>query len=210
MKDIKSFDASFFNISPAEAESMDPHQRQLLEVVYEALESGGFASDSIEGSNTGCFIGNFVRDYDELHSADKELATGHLTTGTGLSVLAARISHFFNIKGQSLTLDTACSSGMVALQLACQSLQSGESDMAIVAACNLMFSPDVMMTMSRSRFFSPASQSHAFDSRADGYARGEGTVALILKRQTNAERDADHIRAIVRDIGCNQDGRTPR
>jgi acyl transferase domain-containing protein len=207
-QNIKVFDNSFFGITPAEAAAMDPQQRLLLEVVYESLESAGIPRDSIAGSNTGVYVGSFTRDYHDITSADIEVAPKHAAIGTGLSMLSARISHVFDLKGTSLTLDTACSSSLVALHQAWQAIYSGSNDMAIVGAANLILNPDLSTTMSRMHFFSKDSRCFTFDQQANGYARGEGVAAIILKPLQRALRDNDSIRAIIRGVGSNQDGRT--
>lgn len=132
-------------------------------------------------------------------------------TGTGgaPSMLSNRLSWFFDLRGPSLTLDTACSSSMVALDLACQALQSGQSDMGLVGGCNLIYSVEMTMALSKLGFLSRNSRCYSFDHRANGYARGEGFGVLILKRVEDAIRDGDTIRAVIRSTGSNQDGHTP-
>ncbi|KAL2008035.1 hypothetical protein VTN00DRAFT_8017 [Thermoascus crustaceus] len=207
-EDIAAFDASFFSISPAEAKSMDPQQRILLESVYEALENAGIPIEQIAGTNTSCFVGCFSRDYYELLGRDPETAPLYFATGNGSAILSNRVSHFYDLKGASVTLDTACSSSLVALHLACQSLRNGESNTSIVGATNLVFSPDIMIAMSNLHFFSPDSRCYTFDARGNGYSRGEGVAAIILKPLKDALRDNDTIRAVIRGTVCNQDGRT--
>lgn len=129
-----------------------------------------------------------------------------LATGTGNAILSNRISHFYDLKGASVTLDTACSSSLVALHLAYQSLRNGESNTSIVGAANLIFSPDLMIALSNLHFSSPDSRCYTFDARGNGYARDEGVAAIILKRLTQSEIST--IRAVIRGTVCNQDGRT--
>ena len=131
-------------------------------------------------------------------------------TGVGPAMLANRISHFYDLRGPSLTLDTACSSGLYSLHLACQGLKNGEATTAIVSGCNVIISPDTMfIPLSSAGFLSPDGQCHSFDQRANGYARGEGLLTFVLKSVTQAIDDGDTIRAIIRGTGLNQDGRTP-
>ncbi|KAI9831662.1 MAG: hypothetical protein M1819_004728 [Sarea resinae] len=207
-QDLGSFDAAFFSVSPTEAKSMDPQQRLLLECTYEALENGGMTIEDVAGSLTSCYVGNFSRDYYDMGSRDVETAPLHSSTGNASSILSNRLSYFYDLKGPSLTLDTACSSSLVALHLACQSLRTGESKQSVVGATNLILNPDVMVTMSKLHFLSPTSTCHTYDSRADGYARGEGITALILKPLEDAIRDNDTIRAVIRGSASNQDGKT--
>nr|ALQ32881.1 putative polyketide synthase [Fusarium miscanthi] len=208
-EDIAAFDAPFFSISPAEAEAMDPTQRILLEVVYEATENAGIPMSELSGTETGCFVGNFTCDYDQLSKRDVELLPKYHITGTGQSIISNRVSFCFNLKGPSVTLDTACSSGLVATHLACQSLRSGESQVAIVGATNIIMSPDIQVSLTNLHFLSPDSTCYAFDERGNGYARGEGVAALVLKPLEAALRDGDTIRAVIRGTAVNSDGKTP-
>lgn len=189
--------------------AMDPMQRLLLEVTYEAFENSGLPLEKVSGSQTSCFVGCFTKDYEEMQRRDMELAPKYQATGATQTMLSNRLSYFFNLKGQSTTLDTACSSGLVAVHLACQSLQTGESSMAVVGGSNLILSPDIQIVMSGMHFLSPDSISYAFDERANGYARGEGVGAIILKPLHLALRDNDPIRAIIRGSAASSDGRTP-
>ncbi|KAI7968609.1 hypothetical protein EIK77_006628 [Talaromyces pinophilus] len=187
---------------------MDPQQRLLMECVYEAMENGGFSLESFAGSDTSCYVGSFSHDYYEMIDRDPETAPIYSVTGNGTSILSNRISYIYDLKGPSLTLDTACSSSLVALHLACQSLRIGESRCSIVGATNVILNPDIAVGMSKVHFFSPDSRCWTFDERANGYARGEGIAALIIKPLVDAVRDNDTIRAIIRGTGCNQDGKT--
>nr|QEG79218.1 polyketide synthase 39849 [Alternaria oxytropis] len=208
-EDVSLFDAPFFSISPAEVMAMDPMQRLLLEVTYEALENSGTSLARVSGSKTSCYVGCFTKDYEEIQRRDMELAPKYQSTGASQTMLSNRLSYFFNLKGPSVSIDTACSSGLVAVHLACQSLRTGESSMAIAGGSNLILSPDIQIEMSDMHFLSPDSISHAFDDRANGYARGEGVGAIILKPLELALRDNDPIRAIIRGTAASSDGRTP-
>ncbi|KAK4153322.1 hypothetical protein C8A00DRAFT_33947 [Chaetomidium leptoderma] len=208
-EDIAAFDAPFFSISPAEAISMDPMQRMLLEVVYEATENAGIPISSLAGSNTSCFVGCFTSDYDQLSKRDPELLPKYHSIGTGQSILANRVSFWLDMHGPSVTLDTACSSSLVAVHLACQSLRTGESSAAIVGATNAILSPDIQIGMTNLHFLSPDSTCYTFDSRANGYARGEGMAALVLKPLKDALRDGDTVRAVIRGTAVNSNGKTP-
>ncbi|KAF1941682.1 hypothetical protein EJ02DRAFT_491319 [Clathrospora elynae] len=208
-EDVSLFDAPFFSISPAEAMAMDPMQRLLLEVTYEALENSGTPLSNVSGSRTSCYVGCFTKDYEEMQRRDMELAPKYQSTGASQTMLSNRLSYFFNLKGPSVSIDTACSSGLVAVHLACQSLRTGETTMAIAGGSNLILSPDIQIEMSDMHFLGADSISYAFDERANGYARGEGVGAIILKPLDLALRDNDPVRAIIRGTAASSDGRTP-
>ena len=208
--DLGAFDAPFFSIQPTEAMSMDPQQRFMLEASYRALENAGLPLETVVGTKTSVFVGSSARDYESLLLRDSDQPAKYIGTGIGTSLLANRISWFFNFKGPSIALDTACSSSLSALHLGCQSLRSHESDMTLIGGCNLIIAPDVSMVhLSNMGFFSPDGKCYSFDSRANGYAKGEGVGAVIIKRLADAVRDGDVIRAVIRASGANQDGRTP-
>lgn len=206
--DIAAFDAPFFSISPAEASGMDPQQRLMMESAYEAIENAGIPMEKLAGSNTSCYVGCFSRDYNEILTHDPETSPVYVSTGNGAAILSNRVSYFFDLKGPSLTVDTACSSSLVALHLACQSLRSGESKAAIVGGTNLIFNPDVMIAMSNVHFLGPDAKCYTYDHRANGYSRGEGIAAIVLKPLEDALRDNDTVRAVIRGSASNQDGRT--
>src|SRR3569833_3208384 len=207
--DIAAFDAPFFSISPAEALSMDPMQRILLVVVFVASVFVGFLFATFAGSNFCCFVGCFTSDFDQLAKRDVALLPKYHSIGTGQSILSNRVSFCFDLKGPSVTIDTACSSSLVAVHLACQSLRTGESTAAIVGATNAILSPDIQVGMTNLHFLSPDSTCHTFDDRSNGYARGEGIAALVLKPLDLAVRDGDTIRAIIRGTAVNSNGKTP-
>ncbi|KAI9737711.1 MAG: hypothetical protein M1818_005715 [Claussenomyces sp. TS43310] len=207
-EDVALFDAPFFNISAQEAKSIDPQQRLLLECTYEALENAGVPKESIVGQNVGVFIGGSFSDYSLHCLRDSDTVPAYEATGTAQSVLSNRLSYYFDLKGPSATVDTACSSGLSALHLACQSLRSGESSQAIVGSSHLNLMPEIFISMSNSRLFSQAGKSFSFDERASGFGRGEGIGCIILKKLDDAIEAGDRIRAIIRNTGMNQDGRT--
>ncbi|KAI1100340.1 putative polyketide synthase [Jackrogersella minutella] len=208
-RDISAFDAPFFNIPAAEAKAMDPQQRMALECTYEALENAGVRMEDVAGSDTSVFVGTFTKDYSDMLAHDLDNLPLYNATGTGLAILSNRISWYFNMRGPSISLDTACSSSMAALHLGCQSLRTGESTMSIVGGTNLMLVPDIMSGMTRLHFLSPEGKSKSFDHKADGYSRGEGAGFCILKPLHLALRDNDVIRCVIRNSGVNQDGNTP-
>ncbi|UKZ81662.1 Type I Iterative PKS [Trichoderma virens FT-333] len=206
--DISHFDANFFNISASEANAMDPQHRIALEVVYEALESAGYSVQSLAGTRTGVFMGHFTSDYKELVISDTDAIPPYATTGLNKTSLANRISWTFDLRGPSFALDTACSSSLVAFHLACQSLRAGESDIAIVGGTNVLLNPDMFVAFSGQGFLSPDGKCKSFDASGDGYGRGEGVAAIVLKRVDDAIVALDPLRAIIRATGSNQDGHT--
>ncbi|OQD87457.1 hypothetical protein PENSOL_c077G02280 [Penicillium solitum] len=190
--------------------AMDPQQRLLLEVAYEGLENAGIPLAKVMGTKTSCFVGSFSADYTDLLLRDPECVPMYQCTNAGQSraMTANRLSYFFDLKGPSVTVDTACSGSLVALHLACQSLQTGDSSTAIAAGVNLILSHEFMSTMSMMKFLSSDGKCHTFDEKANGYARGEAAGCLILKPLAKALHDQDKIRAVIRGTGSNQDGRT--
>ncbi|KAI8631471.1 Aft9-1, partial [Xylariaceae sp. FL1651] len=207
-QDVGEFDAGFFNVLPGEAASMDPQQRLLLETTYEALESAGIRQEDIQKSNTAVYMAMFTRDYDRNVYKDMMSIPKYHVTGTGDAILANRISYLFNLNGPSVTIDTGCSGGMAAISHACQALRSGQSDMALAGAANLILSPDHMIGMSNLHMLNPDGRSYSFDSRGAGYGRGEGIATLVIKRLDDAIKANDPIRAVIRDAAINQDGHT--
>ncbi|KAK6359538.1 hypothetical protein TWF696_000692 [Orbilia brochopaga] len=207
-EDIRAFENDFFGINNLEATYMDPQQRKLLEVVFECFETAGATLEKLSGSNTGCYVGNFTMDHtimqmrgvDELHRYSK--------AGMGPTILSNRISHVFNLNGPSLVLDTACSSSMYCLHTACVALEMGDCDAAIVAAANLIQSADEQVALTKVGVLSKTSTCHTFDATADGYARADAVGALYLKRLSDAIRDGDPIRAVIRGTAVNANGKT--
>ncbi|PWY90345.1 polyketide synthase [Aspergillus sclerotioniger CBS 115572] len=206
---VDAFDAPFFSITPNEAKAIDPQQRMCLEVAYEAMENAGLTLDAVSGTNTCCYFGAFNYDYQKILERDPHDMPFYAGTGTGIAAIANRVSWFYNLIGPSVSIDTACSSSLVGLHLACQTLRTGESDMALVGGVNLILTPESNLTLSTLHFVSPDSKSKSFDEKADGYGRGEGTCCLVLKPLDKAIRDGDVIRTVLRNTGCNQDGNTP-
>ncbi|HYB36144.1 MAG TPA: beta-ketoacyl synthase N-terminal-like domain-containing protein [Mycobacterium sp.] len=208
LADIDAFDAEFFEISPREAAKIDPQQRLLLEVAYEALEHAGIPADSLRRTQTGVFVGACAGEYGYLASTDLSQVDAWSGTGGALSIIANRVSYFFDLHGPSVTVDTACSSSLVAVHLACQSLRTGDSNLAIAAGVNLLLSPAITRSFDQAEAMSPTGQCHAFDASADGFVRGEGCGVAVLKRLTDALRDGDPVLAVVRGSAVNQDGRS--
>ncbi|MGW2594203.1 non-ribosomal peptide synthetase/type I polyketide synthase [Streptomyces sp. NPDC001515] len=206
-----AFDPAFFGISPREAHHMDPQQRKLLEVAWEALEDGGQRPDALAGTNVGVYVGAFTLDYKILQFADLDFTTlaAHTATGTMMTMVSNRISYCFDFRGPSLSVDTACSSSLVAVHLACQALDSGETDLALAGGVLLHMAPQYTIAETKGGFLSPGGRSRTFDATADGYVRAEGVGLVALKRLDDAVRDGDRIHAVILGSGVNQDGRTP-
>ncbi|THV54000.1 hypothetical protein BGAL_0037g00440 [Botrytis galanthina] len=203
------FDAPFFSITPKEAAAMDPQQRMALEVAYHTFENAGIPVEKLRGSQTAVFGATMSDDYAKMMAKDGDTAPPQAVTGGQLGILPNRISWYFDLRGPSIHLDTACSSSMVAVDMACQAMRSGNAKAALVLGSNLLLSSDSTILLEQGKFLSPNSKCFSFDARANGYARGEGIAALLLKPLHNALRDGDIIRAVVRGTGSNQDGRTP-
>jgi acyl transferase domain-containing protein/NADPH:quinone reductase-like Zn-dependent oxidoreductase/short-subunit dehydrogenase/acyl carrier protein len=199
-------DPAVFGISPREAVQMDPQQRILLEVVWEALEDAGLAVESIAGSTTGVYIGASGLDHASLFAADPAAIDAGFMTGNTLSVLSNRISHVFDLRGPSFTIDTACSSSLVALAQAVADLQSGRVERAIVGGVNLLLSPVPFIGFSAAAMLSPTGLCRPFSSKGDGYVRAEGAVAIVLTRDSDAVPGS--MRARLCDAQTNSDGRT--
>ncbi|MGW0705519.1 non-ribosomal peptide synthetase/type I polyketide synthase [Streptomyces sp. NPDC002643] len=204
------FDPAFFGISGREADHMDPQQRKLLEVAWEALEDGGQKPAELAGRQVGVYIGAFTLDYKIVQFSDLSFETlaAHTATGTMMTMVSNRISHCFDFRGPSVSLDTACSSSLVAVHLAAQSLLRGETDLALAGGTLLHLTPQYTIAETKGGFLSPQGRSRTFDASADGYVRAEGVAVVALKRLSDAVRDGDPIHAVVIGSGVNQDGRT--
>ncbi|MCG8037723.1 MAG: type I polyketide synthase [Candidatus Thiodiazotropha taylori] len=207
---IDSFDAGFFGISPREAIYIDPQQRLLLESAWEAMEDSGDSPADLAGSNTGVYCGCFTLDSMVLQMSPYNRSTSgtNSATGASMTMVANRISYCFDLRGPSFTLDTACSSSLVATHEACQAIWRGEISGALVGGANTMICPEYPVLMCKGHFLSADGRSKSFDSRADGYARGEGAGVVYIKPYADALRDGNPIYALIRGTGANQDGRT--
>ncbi|WP_341278004.1 type I polyketide synthase [Paenibacillus sp. FSL H8-0537] len=208
---IDRFDPEFFGISPHEAHHMDPQQRHLLEVTWEALEDGGQRPELLRGREVGVFVGAFALDYHALQFGDPfQRDAGPYTAASSMTTMISnRISYIYDFCGPSMTIDTACSSSLVSLHLACESLRKGESELAVAGGVVLIFTPQYTLVESRGGFLSPEGRCKTFDTTADGYVRGEGVGMLVLKRLENAIADGDPIQAVIMASSVNQDGHTP-
>lgn len=208
LEDVAGFDAGFFGISPREARLMDPQQRILLEVAWEALEHAGVAPASLRGSATGVFVGLSAQDYGHLTLADPDAAEAWTATGAAGSIAANRLSYLLDLRGPSLVVDTACSSSLVAVHQAMRSLEARESQVALAAGVNLLLSPSPTASFLQGGALSEDHRCKAFDASADGIVRGEGCGVLVLKRLRDAERDGDRVLALLRGSAVNSDGRS--
>ncbi|KAF3384468.1 Non-reducing polyketide synthase pyr2 [Penicillium rolfsii] len=207
-EDIRAFDASFFSISPAEAAAMDPQQRLLLETVYDSLEAGGHRLDVLQGSATGVYCGFLRTDYSQIQFADPDSFPPYTVTGNSPAIMANRISYFFNWTGPSFSVDTGCSSSLLAVHLAVESLRKGDCNLAVAVGSNLILSPNPYIADAKTGMLSATGRSRMWDASADGYARGEGVASVVLKRLSDAVAAGDEIECVIRATGVNSDGRT--
>ncbi|PHH89077.1 hypothetical protein CDD83_6687 [Cordyceps sp. RAO-2017] len=208
-QDLACFDAPFFRITKQEAAAMDPQQRLLLECTYEAFENAGIPNRVIAGTNTGVFIGGAISQYRTGTLRDVQQVPMYECTGNHQAIQAGRISHFFDLRGPCLFVDTACSSGLHAVHAAVQSIRCGEADSAVVAGASLHVQPHDYVSMSMMGLLNGQGKTFAFDHRAtSGFARGEGVGCLILKPLDQALRDNDPIRSVIVNTGIGQDGKT--
>lgn len=205
---IDKFEPEFFGISPREAQSLDPQQRLMLEVSWEALENAGIPLNQLQRSKTGVFVGITTTDYLQLQTglADDELINAYTNSGGAINFAAGRLSYFLGLQGPSLAVETACSSSLVAVHLACQSLRNQESDLAIAAGVNLIVIPEMNVRLCKAKMIATDGRCKTFDSSADGFGRSEGCGVLVLKRLSQALADGNNIVALIRGSAVNQDG----
>ncbi|KAK7736708.1 Type I Iterative PKS [Cytospora paraplurivora] len=206
--DLANMDTSFWSATKDECASMDPQQRLLLEVVYEALQTAGQRSADLRGRKVGVFVGSFEGDWLELDQRDVENFNRHRQSGSGDYMAANRIHYEFGFMGPSAVIRSACSSSMIALHDACTAINAGECEAAIVGCCNLILSPRMTATMQELGVASPTGYCHTFDAAADGYARGEAVSAVYLKKLSDALRDGDPVRSVIRSTCLNAGGRS--
>ncbi|MEM1227344.1 MAG: SDR family NAD(P)-dependent oxidoreductase [Planctomycetota bacterium] len=205
IRQIDLFDAGFFGISPREADAMDPQQRCLLEVTWQAFENAGIPIDRWSGQRTGVFVGAGNNDYGRLTAG---VSGPYMATGNSLAMASGRLSYTFDFRGPSLTIDTACSSSLVATHHAIQALHMNQCDMAIAAGVNLILSPELGKSFDQAGMLSPDGVCRTFDAGANGFVRGEGCGVVLLKRLSQAQTDGDDIVAVLAGSAVNQDGRS--
>ncbi len=206
--DIWAFDPAAFGISPREAGQMDPQQRMLLHVAWEALEDAGIPPDSLAGKHVGVYVGCSAMAYASRLSQDAAITDAYLMTGNTLALVSNRISHALDLRGPSMTIDTACSSSLFALKLAEDALLQGVIDTAIVAGVNAILDPIPYVGFSAARMLSPTGRCKPFSTNADGYVRSEGAVALVLQRATRKALGPRKPYAALVAVETNTDGRT--
>jgi len=209
IEDIDRFDAAFFGVSPREAVQMDPQQRILMELAYEAFADAGIASSSLSGSDTAVYIGVMSNEYQRYQTADDYRRVDvHTVGGAGLCMLANRLSYQFDLHGPSMAVDSACSSSLVAIFQGCQALWTEQSSLALAGGSNLMLEPFLNIYYTRSGLAAPDGRCKTFSANANGIGRGEGAGLLVLKRLSDAQRDGDEIYAVIRGGAVNHDGRS--
>lgn len=210
LDDVDRFDAGFFGISPREAAALDPQQRLLLEVGWEALEHAGQSPDGLRGSDTGVYFGVTTYDYlqAQMQQVDPADLTAYSLTGNASTFAAGRLSYWLGLNGPSLSVDTACSSSLVGVHLACQSLRSGETDLALAGGVNVLLAPEWFVVASKAHMLAADGRCKTFDASADGYVRSEGCGIVVLKRLSDARAAGDRILAVIRGSAVNQDGRS--
>lgn len=207
LDDVKGFDPEFFSMSPLEAENVDPQQRLLLELAWEALENAHIPASELKGDQVGVFVGTSTNDYQFLAlSADDPHP--YALTGTSSSILPNRVSYFYDFRGPSVAVDTACSSTLVAADQAVRSLREGTSDLALAGGVNMLLAPAATLGFGKTGVLAPNGRIKAFSSDADGMIRSEGAGLVVLKRLEDAERDGDDIMAVIEGSAVNQDGRS--
>ncbi|MTJ54462.1 type I polyketide synthase [Anabaena sp. UHCC 0253] len=207
---VDQFDPQFFGISPREAIDMDPQQRLLLEVAWEAIENAGIAAEGLKGTQTGLFVGMSADDYSQLsiNFDDLNRLDAYSGFGTARSIAIGRLAYILGLQGLTMQLDTSCSSSLLGIHLACQSLRSGECNLALAGGVNLMLSPITTILFCKTKALSADGHCKTFDAAADGYARGEGCGMVVLKRLSDAIADNDNILAVIRGSAANHDGKS--
>ena len=213
IEDVDKFDALFFNISPREAELMDPQERLFLEHVWMALEDAGYCRDSLSGaadspaSQIGVYAGVMYGEY-QLFGAEATLNGQPMGFAGTLASIANRVSYVFDFHGPSITVDSMCSSSLTSLHLACQDLKSGRTNLAVAGGVNVIIHPNKYFLLTGMRFLSDRGRCESFGEGGDGYVPGEGVGAVVLKRLADAERDGDHIYGVVKGTALNHGGRS--
>jgi len=208
LDDVKGFDAEFFAMSPREVKMVDPQQRLALELAWEALEHAHIPASDLKGGSVGVFIGSSANDYQLLAVADPSAADPYAITGTSTSIVANRVSYFFDFHGPSVSIDTACSSSLVAVHQAVRALRGGEADVALAGGINMLLAPAGTLGFDETGMLTADGKIKAFSADANGIVRSEGGGLVVLKRLEDAERDGDDILAVIAGSAVNQDGRS--
>ena len=208
LNDVEGFDAAFFGISPREALRLDPQQRIMLEVSWEALEDAGIAPDSLHGTSAGVFAGVMNGDYAfrQAHRLTSDAVDPYMLAGSDLSFIAGRVAYFLGLQGPAMASATACSSSLVAVHLACQALRQRECDLALAGGVNLILDPATPLMLAKLRALAPDGRSKTFDASANGYGRGEGCGVVVLRRLSDALNSRERILAVIRGSAVNHDG----
>src|SRR5882762_9727299 len=210
LEGIDQFDPQFFGISPREAPYVDPQHRLLLETAWEAIEDAGLVLDLEQGSDLGVFVGISHNDYQAIQGTpwDSSGISPHSPTGSAHSITANRISYCFNLRGPSVAMDTACSSALTAVHVACEHIWAGRGDAALAGGVTVMITPGGFIGFSQAGMLSPEGRCAAFDASASGFVRGEGAGMVLLKRLSQAIADGDPIQGVILGTSINQDGHT--
>jgi acyl transferase domain-containing protein/acyl carrier protein len=210
LDEVRRFDAAFFDITPREAVRMDPQQRIFLETAWHALEDAGVPKSQISGTDVGIFVGvhSHSADYREIQFADLSTLDPYAPAGTAHDMIAGRLAYWLDVHGPAMVVNTACSSSLTAVHLACRSLRAADCNMAIVGGVNLMLTPGSTAAAAQLELLAPDGRCKPFDARADGMGRGEGCGVVVLKKLSSALRDRDRVLAIIRGSAVNQDGKT--
>ncbi|MCY9375153.1 SDR family NAD(P)-dependent oxidoreductase [Bacillus sp. T17B1] len=201
---IELFDPEFFGFSQESAAQVDPLVRQFLEVSIETIRDAGYEHNELSNRRIGVFVGSRVSDY----SSRITRLMKNSIVGTGQNFIGAYASHYFNFKGPNIVVDTACSSSLVSIHLACQSLLSGESEMALAGGVDILLDENPYLVLSEGRALSPDGNCHTFDAKANGFVPGEGSGAVLLKPFEQALKDGDQIYGVIDSTAINNDGRT--
>ena len=209
LSDIKGFDAEFFALSKMEADNIDPQQRMALELTWEALEQARIPASSLRGADVGVYVGSSLNDYSFLAMSDPSIAHPYAITGTASSIIANRVSYFYDFRGPSMAIDTACSSSLVAVHEGVKALRAGDADVVVAGGVNALITPLVTVGFDEvGGVLAPDGRIKSFSQDADGYARSEGGGMLVLKRLADARRDGDEILAVIAGSAVNHDGRS--
>ncbi|CAN93348.1 polyketide synthase [Sorangium cellulosum So ce56] len=204
LEDVDRFDPLFFNISPAEADLMDPQHRLFLEESYKAFEDAGYSPSRLDGARCGVYLGIMGSEYTQIVAQSGRRSA----TANSAAIGAGRVAYHLNLKGPAIPVDTACSSSLVAIHLAVQALRAGEIEMALAGGVTLYLTPDAYIAMCEAGMLSPDGRCKTFDEAANGFVPGEGVGVVVLKRLPDAERDGDFIHGVIIGSGVNQDGKT--